>query len=204
MNILPCLLYPPLQLVSHSLTGDFNDIDVVAAPKLMEVVLAHCPGAVDRWVERFVSLCWTRLQRTTRRPLQDQLIVLVAVALHYNVGLTLQALEACGATQQLLGGWADLISARRPSGRKPAHFRQQRLKKLCSLGLAARLAAPEAVTVLGDLKAQQDAAAEELAAGSGSEEEVSKAEYYSPLLGAPPLPLHLAKMTQRYPRLLMV
>ena len=221
MNILPCLLYPPLQLVSHSLTGDFNDIDVVAAPKLMEVVLAHCPGAVDRWVERFVSLCWTRLQRTTRRPLQDQLIVLVAVALHYNVGLTLQALEACGATQQLLGGWADLISARRPSGRKPAHFRQQRLKKLCSLGLAALLAAPEAalppavaaalpavlrgaVTVLGDLKAQQDAAAEELAAGSGSEEEVSKAEYYSPLLGAPPLPLHLAKMTQRYPRLLMV
>jgi hypothetical protein len=176
-------------LVSHSLSGDFNDTDVVAAPKLMEVVLAHCPGAVDRWVDPYVSLAWQRLQRTSRRPLKDQLVVLVAVALHYNAGLTLAALHRLGATQQLLGGWSDLITARRPSGRKPAHFRQQRLKKLCVLGLVALLHAPDdalagplagglpqvlrcAVTVLNDLRAQQEEAAQELAEGSGGDDEV--------------------------------
>lgn len=178
--------------MSHSLNGDFNDIDVVAAPKLMEVVLAHCPGAVDRWVEPYVALAWQRLQRTSRRPLKDQLVVLVSVALHYNATLTLAALHRLGATQQLLGGWADLLAARRSHGRKPAHFRQQRLKKLCVLGLVALLgASDEALTaplvaglpsvmrgcvqVLSDLKEQQDAAAEQLAAGS-EEEEVSQGD----------------------------
>lgn len=178
-------------MVTHSLSGDFSDIDVVAAPKLMEVVFAHCPGAVDRWVDPYVSLAWARLQTATRRPLQDQLIVLIAVALHYNAALTLQALQARGATQQLLKGWADMLAKRRPSGRKPAHFRQQRLKKLSSLGLVALLAAPDAslpptlaaalpavlrgeVQLLSDLKAQQDAAEANMAAGSSSaEEEVS-------------------------------
>jgi hypothetical protein len=178
-------------MVSNSLSGDYNDIDVVAAPKLMEVVLAHCPGAVDRWVEPYVTLAWQRLQRTTRRPLQDQLVVLVAVALHYNAPLTIAALHRLGATQQLLGGWSDLIAARRSSGRKPAHFRQQRLKKLCLLGLVALLCAPDealqgplasglpqvlrgAVQVLSDLRAQQDEAAQDLADGSGSGEEVRR------------------------------
>lgn len=163
---------------------------MVAAPKLMEVVLAHCPrGSVDRWVEPFVSLAWQRLQRTTRRPLKDQLVALVAVALHYNAPLTLAALHRLGAVGALLGGWHDLIAMRRPSGRKPAHFRQQRLKKLASLGLVALLAAPDdalgpqlvaglpqvlrgAVTVLADLRAQQEDAAAQLAEGSGSGEEV--------------------------------
>jgi len=179
-------------MVSHSLGGDFNDIDVVAAPKLMEVVLAHCPGAVDRWVDPYVTLAWQRLQRTTRRPLKDQLVVLVSVALHYNAALTLAALHRLGATQQLLGGWSELITARRPSGRKPAHFRQQRLKKLCLLGLVALLRAPDealpgpvagglpqvlrgAVQLLTDLRAQQEEAAEDLADGSGSDVEVSEA-----------------------------
>lgn len=174
-------------MVSSSLTGDYSDIDVVAAPKLMEVVLAHCPGAVDRWVEPYVGLAWQRLQRTSRRPLKDQLVSLVAVALHYNSALALGALHRLGATQQLLGGWADLVNARRPSGRKPAHFRQQRLKKLCVLGLVALLAAPDealqpqlvaglpsvlrgCVQVLSDLKAQQEEAAQEMEDGSGSEE----------------------------------
>lgn len=183
-----CILQFPTQMVTHSLTGDYNDVDVVAAPKLMEVVLAHCPGAVDRWVGAYVSLAWSRLQTATRRPLQDQLIAFVAVALHYNAGLALQALESRGATQQLLQGWAEMLAKRRPSGRKPAHFRQQRLKKLSSLGLVALLAAPEAalppavavalpavlrgaVMLLSDLKAQQDDAAANMAAGSGSVEE---------------------------------
>ena len=175
------------QMVSHSLNGDFNDVDVVAAPKLMEVVLAHCPGTVDRWVEPYVALAWQRLQRTTRRPLKDQLVALVAVALHYNAGLTLAALHRLGATQQLLGGWAELVAKRRAHGRKPAHFRQQRLKKLCVLGLVALLAAPDealtpplaaglpsvlrgCVQVLSDLKEQQEAAAEQLAEGSDEDE----------------------------------
>lgn len=176
-------------MVSHSLTGDFSDIDVVAAPKLMEAVLANCPGAVDRWVEPYVSLAWQRLQRTGRRPLKDQLVVFVAVALHYNAGLTLAALGRLGATQQLLGGWSELVAARRPNGRKPAHFRQQRLKKMVALGLVALLSAPDealagplaaglpsvlsgAVQVLADLKAQQEEAAADLEEGSGEEEEV--------------------------------
>lgn len=174
-------------MVSSSLTGDYSDIDVVAAPKLMEVVLAHCPGAVDRWVEPYVELAWQRLQRTSRRPLKDQLVTLVAVALHYNPSLALAALHRLGATQLLLGGWADLISARRPSRRKPAHFRQQRLKKLCVLGLVALLSAPDdalqpqliaglpsvlrgCVQVLSDLKTQQEEAAQQLEDGSGSDE----------------------------------
>lgn len=191
---------PVPQMVTHSLSGDYNDIDVVAAPKLMEVVLAHCPGAVDRWVGPYVSLAWSRLQTATRRPLQDQLIALIAVAMHYNVALTLQALEARGATQQLLQGWAEMLAKRRPSGRKPAHFRQQRLKKLISLGLVALLAAPDAalppavgaalpavlrgaVTLLSDLKAQQDEAAANMAAGSGSvDEEVTGASCWGPWL----------------------
>lgn len=176
-------------MVSHSLSGDFSDTDVVAAPKLMEVVLAHCPGAVDRWVEPYITLAWQRLQRTTRRPLKDQLVVLVAVALHYNAPLALAALHRLGAAQQLLGGWSEMIAARRPSGRKPAHFRQQRLKKLCALGLAALLRAQDealqpavaaglpqvlqgAMRLLSDLKAQQEAAAQQLEDGSGSEAQV--------------------------------
>ncbi|KAI8465003.1 MAG: armadillo-type protein [Monoraphidium minutum] len=176
------------QMVSHSLGGDFPDIDVVAAPKLMEVVLAHCPGAVDRWVDPYVALAWGRLQRATRRPLKDQLVVLIAVALHYDAALTLGALHRLGAAGPLLAGWAEMAAARRPSGRKPAHFRQQRLKKLAALGLAALLRAPDdalgpalsaalpqvlrgALTVLADLHAQQKEAAEALEEGSGSDEE---------------------------------
>lgn len=183
---------PSPQMVSSSLAGDHSDIDVVAAPKLMEVVLAHCPGQVDRWVEPYVGLAWQRLQRTSRRPLKDQLVTLVAVALHYNASLALGALHRLGVTQQLLGGWADLINARRASGRKPAHFRQQRLKKLCVLGLVALLAAAEdalqpqlvaglpsvlrgCVQVLSDLKEQQEEAAQQLEDGSGSEEVRKKA-----------------------------
>lgn len=185
----PCAPPPAPQMVSHSLGGDFSDIEVVAAPKLMEVVLAHCPSpAADRWVEPYVSLAWARLQRATRRPLKDQLVVLISVALHYNAGLTLAALHRLGAAGPFMAGWSDMIAARRPSGRKPAHFRQQRLKKLASLGLVALLRAPDdalgplagglpavlrgALTLLNDLHAQQVEAAEALEAGTGSEEEV--------------------------------
>jgi hypothetical protein len=177
------------QLVSHALSGDFSDTDIVAVPKLMEVVLAASPaGSVDRWVEPFIGLAWSRLQRTTRRPLKDELIALVSVALHYNSTLALGALHRLGATNQLLGGWSELINARRCNGRKPAHFQQQRLKKLCALGLVALLRAADdalqpplvaglpqvlhgTLAVLSDLKKQQEEAAEQLQAGSGSEEE---------------------------------
>lgn len=37
-------------MVRHTLTGDFEELSVIPAVKLMEVVLQNCPGQVG-WTE---------------------------------------------------------------------------------------------------------------------------------------------------------
>lgn len=51
-------------MVQHTLTGDFDELNVIAAVKLMEVVLQNCTGkvrglsAIGLWAPR----CWRLIE----------------------------------------------------------------------------------------------------------------------------------------------
>ena len=53
---------PTPQIVEKTLTGeDYDETDVQAAPKLMEVVLQNCKGRVDQVVGPYLALALRRL-----------------------------------------------------------------------------------------------------------------------------------------------
>jgi hypothetical protein len=111
---LTCVVLAVVQIVKVSLTGDHNDNDIVAAPKLLDVVLQHCKGAVDVWVEPYVHLALDRLSsKQCSRSLRDELVLLVANALIYNAALALTAIQKVGATAVFFGSWFQMIFARR-------------------------------------------------------------------------------------------
>ncbi len=109
-------------MVEHSLSGDFHETDIICAPKLLSVVLQCCRGAVDRWVEPYVRLALNRLSTAEKRPLKDELLLVVANALYYNAELTLGALTRMGVMQELFTGWFTMIFERRWGARKPSAY----------------------------------------------------------------------------------
>ncbi|KAF8071226.1 SAD2 [Scenedesmus sp. PABB004] len=175
----------------HTLTGDFDELSVVPAVKLMEVVLQNCTGKVDRWLQPYLQLALAKLNTAENRLLKDELLCLVANALYYNAPATLSILQGAGVVQQLFGVWFAAIFARSKKD-KPAHFKAQQDKKVTILGLLALMGnTPDAalppevagglpqllsglVRLLLDLKAQQEAAAE--AAEEEAEEEEAEEE----------------------------
>uniref|UniRef100_A0A383WBL3 Importin N-terminal domain-containing protein n=1 Tax=Tetradesmus obliquus TaxID=3088 RepID=A0A383WBL3_TETOB len=165
------------QMVQHTLTGDYDELNMIPAVKLMEVVLQNCPGKVDACLQPYLQLALNKLRSAENRLLKDELLLLVANALYYNAAATLAILQQFGAVQQLFGLMFSCIFARTKAD-KPAHFKPQQAKKVMVLGLLALLGnAPDAalpaelaaglpqllsglVRLLMDLKVQQDKAAE--------------------------------------------
>jgi len=78
-----------------------------------------------------VGLVLLKLACCESRTLKDNLVLVVANALHYNPVLALQALQAQGAVGQFLGGWFSMIMAAKSSG-KPKHFKRMQDKKVGS------------------------------------------------------------------------
>lgn len=120
-----------------------SDEDVVAAPKLMEVVLQNCRGRVDQWVEPYLMLALQRLRRAKNNHLKDLLIQVVANALYYNPLLTLSVLQKMGVVGEVFQAWLQMLYAQHPS-KKPVHFKREHDKKVCVLGLTALLSLPPA------------------------------------------------------------
>eukprot|EP00879_Flechtneria_rotunda_P022091 GHRR01023309.1.p1 GENE.GHRR01023309.1~~GHRR01023309.1.p1 ORF type:complete len:1020 (+),score=395.54 GHRR01023309.1:417-3476(+) len=164
------------QMVHHTMTGDYDELNVIPAVRLMEVVLQNCTGQVDACLQPYLQLTLNKLATVENRLLKDELLLMVANTLYYNAAATLSILQQFGATQQLFGLWFQCIFEHSKKG-KPAHFKSQQDKKVTILGLLALLVVADAslpaevatglpqllaglIRLLLDLKSQQDAAAE--------------------------------------------
>lgn len=176
------------QMVHHSLSGQFQEVDILSAPKLMEVVLQNCRGRVDGWVQPYVILCWEKLKSCSSRALKDRLVLVIADAFYYNASLALGGLQSQQALGPVLQGWLHMILERRPSG-KPKHFKRVQDKKVCVLGLVSLLCLPDAslppevlqglpkvltgtLTLLSDLKVQLADLEKARSSGEEDDEEV--------------------------------
>ncbi|GFH09661.1 importin N-terminal domain-containing protein [Haematococcus lacustris] len=133
----PNYLESVFQLVSHSLSGDYSDKEVVPAAKLLQLVLQTCRGSIDNWVGPYIGLALQRLPRTEHNSLKDALVQVVAAALYYNPLLTLRVLVESGTLASFFSGWVTMILATRASSGKAVHFRSMQDKKVCILGLLA-------------------------------------------------------------------
>lgn len=76
-------------------------------------LLQACRGRVDAALGPYLGLVLERLPRTSKRPLKDALLGVLADALYYNPGATLGVLAANGAVVSLFSGWFSMIFARR-------------------------------------------------------------------------------------------
>lgn len=158
-------------LCKTALTGDFSELDIKPAPKLMEVVLLNCRGQVDKWAEPYLLLALQKLEKAEasepghtfgRMPpswlypcppsrlsplqspsLQDYLINVVALLLQYNPLLTLQILQRHGVLTQVLTKWFAMIFATKSKTNKPKHFRRIHDRKVSVMGLLALLQLPD-------------------------------------------------------------
>ncbi|KAG1660790.1 hypothetical protein FOA52_011331 [Chlamydomonas sp. UWO 241] len=141
----PDYLLSVYQMVEYSLKGEYEEREVVCAPKLLEIVLQVCRGQVDQWVGPYLQLTLGKLATVENRTLKDTLVCTAANALYYNAPLALGLLgqQAPGAVAQFFGLWFSMIFANKKSG-KPKHFRRMHDKKVCVLGLVAVLATPDA------------------------------------------------------------
>lgn len=98
------------------------------ATELIESVLHNCRGRVDRILPDVLSIAVRRLaSEIDSKEFKVLLIEVIANALYYNPALTLQILEAQGATQAVFGQWLEAI----PMFRRPYDI------KLVVLGLSA-------------------------------------------------------------------
>jgi hypothetical protein len=127
----PPPLLPPChpQMAQHSLAGDFRELDVVPAVRLLEVVLQNCRGQVDACVGPYLALATAKLASAETNRMKDALLVLVADALYYNAPLALGALQQSGALQAVLGAVFSAIFERKPGG-GPKHFKRSNDKKV--------------------------------------------------------------------------
>lgn len=80
-------------MVSYCLQGDFTELEVAPAAKLLDVVLLNCKGRVDEWVWPYVSLAVGRIESVQEPQFATLLMNVVPAALYYNAALTLQLLE---------------------------------------------------------------------------------------------------------------
>eukprot|EP00798_Chlamydomonas_sp_ICE-L_P030404 gene30404-35409_t len=121
----PDYLASVYQMVQHSLSGDYDEADIISAPKLMEVVLQSCRGAVDQYVAPYMALALAKLNTAKSRSLKDLLVTVVANALYYNPALALATLSqsGAGAVSTFFGLWFGMIFATRGPTTKPKHFR---------------------------------------------------------------------------------
>jgi importin-7 len=179
-------------MVAHSLNNPHtHESDLLSAPRLLCVVLQNCRGQVDAWVDPYLALVVTRLAKTERRSLKDELLVVVANALHYNPLLALQALQRLGAVGLVFSQWFAMIFARRRGGKspKPDSFRLLSHKRAIALGLIAILQVQDAnllpaeivaglpqvlagiLRVLDDFKAQEEERAKEQEEDEDDDEE---------------------------------
>lgn len=173
------------QMVEYSLAGDFHDADVAPAPKLLEVVLLHCRGAVDPWLERYLAIVLKRLHTAEHSALRQSLMGVVANALFYNAPLALAALTRLDAVLPTFSAWFDMIN-RRTAKHNSSCFRSLHTKKVCVLGLLALLESADAslppllssslpqvvggvLTLLEDYKALEEKIAKEEAEAEGEE-----------------------------------
>ncbi|KAG6549125.1 hypothetical protein Mapa_009351 [Marchantia paleacea] len=118
-----------------------EDRDIEPAPKLIEAVLQNCRGRVDEWLEPYLRISLERLRKTKKNYLKDLLMEVVANALYYNAGLSLNILQKLGVTQEIFQVWFQMLYATKKSG-KPVHFIREHDKKVCILGLANLLLLP--------------------------------------------------------------
>ncbi|KAH7428022.1 hypothetical protein KP509_10G071600 [Ceratopteris richardii] len=121
--------------------NNFEDHDIEPAPKLIEAVLQNCRDRVDEWVEPYLKISIERLRRTQKGYLKDLLVGVVANALYYNPGLSLNILQRMGVTTEVFQTWFTLLQETKKSG-QPAHFRREHDKKVCILGLLSLLSLP--------------------------------------------------------------
>ena len=91
------------------MTGDFAEVDIAPAPKLMEVVLQNCKGRVDTCIALYIKLCVAKLALAERSTTKVLLLLVVANTLYYNAGLAVQTLRQQNATQTVFNTWFEMI-----------------------------------------------------------------------------------------------
>lgn len=117
---------------------DFAEDDITGAPQLISIVLQNCRGRVDACLGPYLQLVLGRLQGAQDVFFKDQLVCVVANALHYNAVATMGELQRMGALVPFFGGWYAMVMASLRSG-KPRHFRRMYDKKVRMGGLCVWL-----------------------------------------------------------------
>jgi len=109
-------------------THDSDERDAGQATELIESVLHNCRGRVDRVIPEVISVTVSRLANSCEeKEFKVLLIEVIANALYYNPGLTLQILEAQGLTTTVFSIWLQAIPL----------FKRQFDIKLIALGLSS-------------------------------------------------------------------
>ncbi|XP_076945680.1 importin beta-like SAD2 [Bidens hawaiensis] len=117
---------------------NMEDNDIEPAPKLISVVLQHCRGQVDQWVEPFIRITVERLHRTERPFLKCLLMEVIADALYYNPSLTLNILQKLGVATEIFNLWFQMLQQTKKNGVR-VNFKRETDKKICCLGLTSML-----------------------------------------------------------------
>lgn len=108
---------------------DFPEDDITGGPQLISIVLQNCRGRVDACLAPYLQLVLARLHGAHNVFFRDQLVCVVANALHYNAVATMAELQRVGALVPFFSGWYAMVMASMKSG-KPRHFRRMYDKKV--------------------------------------------------------------------------
>ncbi|KMZ59542.1 putative Importin-7 [Zostera marina] len=128
-------------LSSIMMDKNMEDSDIGPAPKLIEVVFQNCKGQIDHYIEPYLRIAISRLQRAEKSYLKCLLIEVIANALYYNASLTLTILQKFGVATDVFNLWFQMIQEVKKSGVR-IHFRREHDKKICCLGLTSMLLLP--------------------------------------------------------------
>jgi len=96
--------------------------------KLIEVVLQNCRARVDAYLPPIVVLAVNRLLVAKSSPFKVLLLEVIANALYYNAGLTLQIIEQTNSTQAVFTLWLRMLFK---------SFKRVHDKKITILGLSS-------------------------------------------------------------------
>jgi hypothetical protein len=127
-----------------------GELDSVKACQLFFSVLHNCFGRVDPWIQDCVDLVLARMfgQGTAEQGieaargnrLKTMCVEVLASAMHYNVQVTLAAIEARGMTEKVFEFWIATLQA--TSDKLGSPFQSRFSKKLSVLGMTNLMRVP--------------------------------------------------------------
>lgn len=106
-----------------------SELDLLPAPKLMEIVLQNCKGQVDQCVAPYLLLAAKKLQTAERSRCKVGLISVAANAFYYNANLTLEIMKQQGMIETFMSKWFEMIFSAKEN-EKWKYFRRLQDKKV--------------------------------------------------------------------------